>query len=243
MELPRAACTVKWRGTPLGLPSGSARFQLPPYTRGLRPTRAAGEGLSCSAPILRTVPPPIPRGAPASAPEPGRCASPSPRHDRLGAPKHLSAEDLTRLKRSPCCGPLLRFLRTRGFRRTARPAGSPPQAGACFRALRRVPGPDSHRLDRCSFHNAPCEDPRRHRDTSDHIPGRYARAVVARVLEGRWTVPAGNRLLDASFDTQADAWEAGVREAHHLGAPLSVNMRETRIPPEFSVEGRAWTST
>src|SRR5512138_888137 len=140
---------------PLGLPSGSARLRLPPYTRGLRPTLAAGEGLSCSAPILRGVPPPIPRGAPASVPEQGRCASPSPRHDRLGAPKHLSADNLTRLKRSPCCGPLLRSLQPRGFRRTARPKGSLPRAGACYRALRRLPGPDFHRLDRCNFHDAP----------------------------------------------------------------------------------------
>jgi hypothetical protein len=42
--------------------------------------------------------------------------------------------------------------------------------------------------------------------------------VVAKVLEGRWTVAVGNRLLDASFDTQAEAWAAGVREAHHLDA-------------------------
>lgn len=40
--------------------------------------------------------------------------------------------------------------------------------------------------------------------------------VVAKLLEGRWTVAVGGRLLDASFGTQAEAWEAGVREAHHL---------------------------
>ena len=163
---------------PLGLPSGSARFRLPPYARGLCPTWAAGEGLSCSAPILRSVPPPLPRGAPAPVPEQGRCASPSPWHDRLGAPERLSAENLTRLKRSPCCGPLLRFLRTRGFRRTARPGRSPTQAGACFRALRRLPGPDSRRLDRCSFHDAPCAE-------STSGPARARSRAVANGASGR----------------------------------------------------------
>ena len=40
--------------------------------------------------------------------------------------------------------------------------------------------------------------------------------VVAKVLEGRWTVTVDSQLLDASFQTQADAWEAGVRDAHRL---------------------------
>lgn len=40
--------------------------------------------------------------------------------------------------------------------------------------------------------------------------------VVAKVMERRWTVTVDGRLLDASFDTQADAWEAGVRDAHRL---------------------------
>lgn len=38
--------------------------------------------------------------------------------------------------------------------------------------------------------------------------------VVTKVMERRWTVAVDGRRLDASFDTQADAWEAGVREAH-----------------------------
>jgi hypothetical protein len=42
--------------------------------------------------------------------------------------------------------------------------------------------------------------------------------VVAKVMEGRWTVAVDGRLLDASFQTQAEAWEAGVREAHRLDA-------------------------
>jgi hypothetical protein len=44
--------------------------------------------------------------------------------------------------------------------------------------------------------------------------------VVTRLLEGRWTVAVDSRLLDASFHTQADAWQAGVREAHRIDQPL-----------------------
>jgi hypothetical protein len=85
---------------PLGLPPGSTRFRSAPYTRGLRPTQAAGEGLPCSTPFLRNVPSPIPRGRPVSPPVlSGHCLLPSPRHDRLGHPNHLSADNLTRLAR------------------------------------------------------------------------------------------------------------------------------------------------
>lgn len=38
--------------------------------------------------------------------------------------------------------------------------------------------------------------------------------VVAKVREGRWTVAVDGRALPASFETQAGAWEAGVREAY-----------------------------
>ena len=40
--------------------------------------------------------------------------------------------------------------------------------------------------------------------------------VVTKVNERRWTVTVDNRSIDASYDTQAEAWEAGVREAHRL---------------------------
>ncbi len=40
--------------------------------------------------------------------------------------------------------------------------------------------------------------------------------VVAKVREGRWTVAVDGRPVDASFETQAEAWEAGVREAHRV---------------------------
>ncbi len=42
--------------------------------------------------------------------------------------------------------------------------------------------------------------------------------VVAKVMEGRWTAAVDGRLLDSSFDTQTDAWEAGVREAYRRDA-------------------------
>jgi hypothetical protein len=42
--------------------------------------------------------------------------------------------------------------------------------------------------------------------------------VVTKVMERRWTVTVDSRPIDASFDTQADAWEAGVRDAHRLDA-------------------------
>lgn len=37
---------------------------------------------------------------------------------------------------------------------------------------------------------------------------------VAMAREGRWTVAVDGRPLGLTFDTQADAWQAGVREAH-----------------------------
>ena len=42
--------------------------------------------------------------------------------------------------------------------------------------------------------------------------------LVAKVQERRWTVAVDTRVLDARYDTQADAWEAGVREADRLDA-------------------------
>jgi hypothetical protein len=39
---------------------------------------------------------------------------------------------------------------------------------------------------------------------------------VAKVMEGRWTVTVDNGPSPSSYATQADAWEAGVREADRL---------------------------
>lgn len=52
------------------------------------------------------------------------------------------------------------------------------------------------------------------RPTTFHV-GEHT-LIVAKVMEGRWTVAVDGQKLDASFETQADAWEAGVREAHRL---------------------------
>ena len=92
------------------------------YARSL-PDKAAREGLSCYALLCPNVPPPetprrssIPSGLEC-------CLLPSPRHDRLGPPKHLSADNLTRLQRSPIVAARwLAPLCCKGFRHSARPA-------------------------------------------------------------------------------------------------------------------------
>ena len=40
--------------------------------------------------------------------------------------------------------------------------------------------------------------------------------VLQMAMEGRWTVTVDARPLAGSYDTEADAWEAGVRDAHRL---------------------------
>ena len=42
--------------------------------------------------------------------------------------------------------------------------------------------------------------------------------VLTKVMERRWTVSVDGRHLDRSYDRQADAWEAGVRDAFRLDA-------------------------
>jgi hypothetical protein len=44
------------------------------------------------------------------------------------------------------------------------------------------------------------------------------KVVVTKVMERRWTVTVDTRLLDATFATGAEAWEAGVRDAFRLDA-------------------------
>jgi hypothetical protein len=39
---------------------------------------------------------------------------------------------------------------------------------------------------------------------------------LSKVMEGRWCVAVDDASLSGSFRTQADAWEAGVREADRL---------------------------
>lgn len=43
------------------------------------------------------------------------------------------------------------------------------------------------------------------------------RLVMVKVQEGRWTVAVDGHALDASFETEADAWTAGVREVQRIG--------------------------
>jgi hypothetical protein len=45
------------------------------------------------------------------------------------------------------------------------------------------------------------------------------RLAVAKVREGRWTVAVDDRPVDATFESQADAWQAGVREALRIDTP------------------------
>jgi hypothetical protein len=45
--------------------------------------------------------------------------------------------------------------------------------------------------------------------------GRHV-ARVTRVMEGRWTVEVDGVAVPGSHASQADAWEAGVREADRL---------------------------
>ncbi len=45
---------------------------------------------------------------------------------------------------------------------------------------------------------------------------------VAKVMEGRWTVRIDDVALAQSYATQADAWEAGVREADRMDRACAV---------------------
>jgi len=96
-------------------------FSLPTlYARSL-PDLAAGEGLSCSAMLFTNVPPPeTPERSSIPSGIAEYCLLPSPRHDRLGPPKHLSAENMTRLLRSLIVAArFLAPLSFKGFRHSA----------------------------------------------------------------------------------------------------------------------------
>jgi hypothetical protein len=58
---------------------------------------------------------------------------------------------------------------------------------------------------------------------ADSIPTRPTtfevgahKLVVTKLQERRWMVAVDGRSVDRTYDTQADAWEAGVREATRL---------------------------
>jgi len=135
------------------VPSGLRRPVFAPD-----PDSAASEGLSCSAFFCADVPP-------ASTPEksnrrsgPACCLLPSPRHDRLGALKRLSAEEMTRLWRSLSLRPIC-LLSTHSGLLTPRSGrfGSLLPTGVCYRALQRLPGQVLHLLEKCAFlEDAPC---------------------------------------------------------------------------------------
>lgn len=42
--------------------------------------------------------------------------------------------------------------------------------------------------------------------------------VLAKLAERRWTCTVDGRRLDATHDTEAEAWEAGVRHVYGLAA-------------------------
>ena len=125
------------------------------YARSL-PDKAAGEGLSCSALLCPDVPPPATPERSSIPSVPRCCLLPSPRNDRLGPPKHLSADYLTRLLRSRLLRPadLLPSL-SRAFDTPLGSVGSLLPAGVCYRALRRLPGQDLHLLEQRVFQDAP----------------------------------------------------------------------------------------
>ena len=115
-------------------------------------TAAVQTGLSCSAPLLVRVLRPLPRRDPTLPPNPERRMLPSPRHDRLGsrivtlsrlqASLHVAARVL-----APRCSALAAW---RAFDAPLGREGLPSSPGACYPALRRLPGRDLHPLETCS---------------------------------------------------------------------------------------------
>jgi len=90
------------------------------YARSL-PDGAAGEGLSCSVLLCPNVPPPETPERSSTRSGPECCLWPSPRHDRLGPLKHLSADNMTWLQRSPVVAARwFAPLSFKGFRHSAR---------------------------------------------------------------------------------------------------------------------------
>src|SRR5205807_8010889 len=78
--------------------------------------------------------------------------------ERLVSPKHLSAEYLTRLSRSLIVAArwFAPLSVEKAFDTPLGPVGSLLPVGACYRALRHLPGPDFHLPGHCVFQDAPC---------------------------------------------------------------------------------------
>jgi len=75
-------------------------FGLRPYMLGLCPTRPPARSLLFPLFFLNVPPGLRPRGESSARSGPECCLLPSPCHEKLGSPKHLSADNLSRLLRS-----------------------------------------------------------------------------------------------------------------------------------------------
>ena len=123
------------------------------YTTGLCPTQAGQTGLSCSAPTCdaraaaRT--PERPDGYPGTGP-----AGHGLRRDMSGSA--LPIVTLTRLQRSLHAAARALAPSKEALDTPLSPPTSPRRTGACYPALRRLPGRDSHPLACHSFQDAPC---------------------------------------------------------------------------------------
>jgi hypothetical protein len=144
-------------------------------------TAAAQTGLSCSTPLLARVLRPLPRRGQRLASDLAPPVLPSPRHDRLG-PRivHLSRLQASLHVAAHVLAP--RCVACAASRASDAPLGHrglPPSPGACYPALRRLPGPVSHRLERqaCSSRTALLRVRCLCRVTTHH-EGRVARAPL-----------------------------------------------------------------
>lgn len=118
------------------------------YTVGLCRTSAAQSGLSCSVPLLQRVLLPVPRRDLPPNRIHGLETWPSPRHARLGS----RIVSLTRRQASldvaaRAVAPLPRLSPLRALDTALHQSASRPQVAVCYRALRRLPGRDSHPLE------------------------------------------------------------------------------------------------
>jgi hypothetical protein len=88
---------------------------------------------------------------------PGCCLLPSPWYERLGSPKHLSADNVSRLLRLLIVAARWFALPPYGkaFDTPLSPVGSLLPVGVCYRALRRLPGQDFHLQEQRVLQDAP----------------------------------------------------------------------------------------
>ena len=127
-------------------PAAQRSFSPWAYASRLSLTWAAQTGLPCSALFLDRVLLPIPRRDSSRVPKLARRASPSPRHDRLGS----RIVNLSRLQASLDVAARVLAPSVEAFDTPLGTRKSPPVPGLCYPALRRLPGPDFHRLEKRS---------------------------------------------------------------------------------------------